>query len=125
MIRRPPRSTLFPYTTLFRSVVPVPSSPRKFAPQQYAAPLVVTPQADASLALTVVKVSPPATVAGVALPVVVPVPSWPNVFTPQHCAVPLVVTPHAKACPALTVVKASPPATATGVALPAVVPVPS
>src|SRR3712207_8585827 len=24
MIRRPPRSTLFPYTTLFRSVVPVP-----------------------------------------------------------------------------------------------------
>src|SRR2546430_6173360 len=26
MIRRPPRSTLFPYTTLFRSVVGVPSS---------------------------------------------------------------------------------------------------
>src|SRR2546428_8099634 len=25
MIRRPPRSTLFPYTTLFRSHVPVPS----------------------------------------------------------------------------------------------------
>src|SRR2546422_6576465 len=24
MIRRPPRSTLFPYTTLFRSLVPVP-----------------------------------------------------------------------------------------------------
>src|SRR5258708_17405747 len=24
MIRRPPRSTLFPYTTLFRSAVPVP-----------------------------------------------------------------------------------------------------
>src|SRR2546422_6453515 len=24
MIRRPPRSTLFPYTTLFRSVVPIP-----------------------------------------------------------------------------------------------------
>src|SRR5687768_18081257 len=24
MIRRPPRSTLFPYTTLFRSVVPTP-----------------------------------------------------------------------------------------------------
>src|SRR2546430_11704255 len=26
MIRRPPRSTLFPYTTLFRSGVPVPGS---------------------------------------------------------------------------------------------------
>src|SRR5438034_8692511 len=26
MIRRPPRSTLFPYTTLFRSVVPVSST---------------------------------------------------------------------------------------------------
>ena len=23
MIRRPPRSTLFPYTTLFRSIIPV------------------------------------------------------------------------------------------------------
>src|SRR2546430_7287495 len=32
MIRRPPRSTLFPYTTLFRSVRPVsyPEIPRKF-----------------------------------------------------------------------------------------------
>src|SRR5438045_8399660 len=27
MIRRPPRSTLFPYTTLFRSVLPMPASP--------------------------------------------------------------------------------------------------
>src|SRR5690554_989851 len=27
MIRRPPRSTLFPYTTLFRSVPPVPACP--------------------------------------------------------------------------------------------------
>src|SRR5258708_10009156 len=27
MIRRPPRSTLFPYTTLFRSTSPVPSVP--------------------------------------------------------------------------------------------------
>src|SRR5256885_10768367 len=26
MIRRPPRSTLFPYTTLFRSVLPPPST---------------------------------------------------------------------------------------------------
>src|SRR3712207_7587117 len=29
MIRRPPRSTLFPYTTLFRSRLRLPSSPRK------------------------------------------------------------------------------------------------
>src|SRR3712207_8041958 len=28
MIRRPPRSTLFPYTTLFRSVIPAPVPPR-------------------------------------------------------------------------------------------------
>src|SRR2546422_11098821 len=29
MIRRPPRSTLFPYTTLFRSLVPGPPRERK------------------------------------------------------------------------------------------------
>src|SRR3712207_8422011 len=28
MIRRPPRSTLFPYTTLFRSARPAPRAPR-------------------------------------------------------------------------------------------------
>src|ERR1039458_10746926 len=28
MIRRPPRSTLFPYTTLFRSTRPIPWKPR-------------------------------------------------------------------------------------------------
>src|SRR5258708_20060498 len=34
MIRRPPRSTLFPYTTLFRSVAyPFCSSPRSLTPQ--------------------------------------------------------------------------------------------
>src|SRR3712207_9436901 len=37
MIRRPPRSTLFPYTTLFRSRAPVPRgarlSPRVIAPE--------------------------------------------------------------------------------------------
>src|SRR2546425_8741449 len=30
MIRRPPRSTLFPYTTLFRSSRPAPVAPRYF-----------------------------------------------------------------------------------------------
>src|SRR5439155_16167123 len=29
MIRRPPRSTLFPYTTLFRSVIARPMDPRR------------------------------------------------------------------------------------------------
>src|SRR5260221_10576339 len=29
MIRRPPRSTLFPYTTLFRSIQPVPDGVRR------------------------------------------------------------------------------------------------
>src|SRR5260370_6964608 len=35
MIRRPPRSTLFPYTTLFRSIIPGPTTPcssRRTAP---------------------------------------------------------------------------------------------
>src|SRR5256885_10966843 len=31
MIRRPPRSTLFPYTTLFRSAWPSSASPRSWA----------------------------------------------------------------------------------------------
>src|SRR5256885_12787853 len=34
MIRRPPRSTLFPYTTLFRSVCASRSSPRDFGPRR-------------------------------------------------------------------------------------------
>src|SRR5258707_6377837 len=32
MIRRPPRSTLFPYTTLFRSLFLMPSSAKQFLP---------------------------------------------------------------------------------------------
>src|SRR2546430_8968499 len=32
MIRRPPRSTLFPYTTLFRSPPALPSGPRGYGP---------------------------------------------------------------------------------------------
>src|SRR3712207_8304930 len=39
MIRRPPRSTLFPYTTLFRSPVPqVQAAPRPSAPAATPAP---------------------------------------------------------------------------------------
>src|SRR5258706_10593985 len=36
MIRRPPRSTLFPYTTLFRSHLPVLSSAQTLLPLQSA-----------------------------------------------------------------------------------------
>src|SRR5438876_2649155 len=36
MIRRPPRSTLFPYTTLFRSVVPPIAPPRPDGRAQFA-----------------------------------------------------------------------------------------
>src|SRR2546426_7821732 len=38
MIRRPPRSTLFPYTTLFRSTsqsASKPSAPRNFLPERF------------------------------------------------------------------------------------------
>src|SRR3712207_7072040 len=38
MIRRPPRSALFPYTTLFRSLVPVPAHRRAPAAAAPAAP---------------------------------------------------------------------------------------
>src|SRR2546425_9540280 len=45
MIRRPPRSTLFPYTTLFRSVqvgVAFPIQPIESAPSPHASPLPVS-----------------------------------------------------------------------------------
>src|SRR5260221_4777627 len=38
MIRRPPRSTLFPYTTLFRSVQLLISHPRTMLPQSFTMP---------------------------------------------------------------------------------------
>src|SRR3712207_7204701 len=50
MIRRPPRSTLFPYTTLFRSptwvgalrslVSPRPAAPLPLSPQHHSVPVV-------------------------------------------------------------------------------------
>src|SRR2546429_5690314 len=41
MIRRPPRSTLFPYTTLFRSSSTTPSTPSPTCP---AAPPAISPK---------------------------------------------------------------------------------
>src|SRR2546430_11829706 len=38
MIRRPPRSTLFPYTTLFRSEIPFAFLPAAGRPEQYGSP---------------------------------------------------------------------------------------
>src|SRR3712207_8787713 len=44
MIRRPPRSTLFPYTTLFRSaaLAPPPSSPQPLGGPTGSAPVATT-----------------------------------------------------------------------------------
>src|SRR5688572_32014752 len=39
MIRRPPRSTLFPYTTLFRSALPLPAVPRRRAVHGHQGPV--------------------------------------------------------------------------------------
>src|SRR2546426_3169929 len=39
MIRRPPRSTLFPYTTLFRSLWRLTNAPRQRGPQRTGRPL--------------------------------------------------------------------------------------
>src|SRR2546422_2874644 len=53
MIRRPPRSTLFPYTTLFRSAVRWPSSPRilseQLAPLSEPLACLLTPGEGAAL----------------------------------------------------------------------------
>src|SRR5437870_9006422 len=46
MIRRPPRSTLFPYTTLFRSQAPTSSAPRPQRPAPSRACLLRTPRSE-------------------------------------------------------------------------------
>src|SRR3712207_7123459 len=53
MIRRPPRSTLFPYTTLFRSVLSGPRSARRARPTPPERPLIriMTEQRHASLGI--------------------------------------------------------------------------
>src|SRR3712207_7548151 len=45
MIRRPPRSTLFPYTTLFRSVV-IPFTPRTASPATSSPRLCAGPRSE-------------------------------------------------------------------------------
>src|SRR3712207_8683006 len=50
MIRRPPRSTLFPYTTLFRSSPRTPGPPARRAQQQHPAVASARPLARARTA---------------------------------------------------------------------------
>src|SRR3712207_7259849 len=60
MIRRPPRSTLFPYTTLFRSLLaPKLLSPAKLAVTAPAYPVPVGPPASMPERLTLLSVATP------------------------------------------------------------------
>src|SRR3712207_8205521 len=59
MIRRPPRSTLFPYTTLFRSSPPDPRSspPKNCWPGRYGSP--ISPTCTSCPSATPPEVTPP------------------------------------------------------------------
>src|SRR3989442_720962 len=82
-------------------------------PQQYAAPLLSTPQDEFSAMLTALKATPGAfTSVGTGLFVLVPLPSSPDRFQPQQYAEPPAVTPQAWAGPTL-------PALAVALACPA------
>src|SRR5204863_9890815 len=76
-------------------LVPSPSSPLTFAPQQYAVPLAVSPQACKGLRVRLVNLMPPDTGVGTSRVVVVPSPSWPRRLSPQHRTSPADVRPHA------------------------------
>src|SRR6266566_1161532 len=88
--RRPCRETgAYGWPTIFTGwlmlelVVPSPSWPLLFEPQQYASPLSVTPQAFTPPTCNVWKVRPPETIEGVGVDV-----------APQHHAAPAVVRPQ-------------------------------
>src|SRR5205814_9520958 len=95
-------------------VVPSPSCASWLSPQQYAAPLVVTPQVWNDPALTATNRNPPATGTGVARATLVPSPSCPKRLSPQQYAAPPGVTPHVCHTPVLIIVNLSPPATGAG-----------
>ena len=108
------------------SLDPMPSCPSAFRPQQYAAPLVVTPHVVVPPALSDVNVRPPATGTGALDAVVLPVPSSPSAFTPQHHAAPFVAIPQLCDWPAaLTAANVMPPETATGAGWGSALPLPS
>ena len=99
-------------------VVPLPSCPLPPAPQQYAVPPLVSPQADVFPTATSDRVSEPDTATGVVwAAVVVPLPSCPLPPAPQQYAAPALVSPHAEAPPTAIDEKESEPDTATGTLL--------
>src|SRR5438552_18021120 len=82
-----------------KTKLPVPSAPLRPEPQQYATPLVVTPQVCAPPALIVVSVRRPSTARGVfadlaPVPPPRPSPRCPSDARPQQYAPPLVVMPR-------------------------------
>src|SRR2546428_105540 len=112
-------------------VVPSPSRPLPLKPQQYAAPLVVTPQEWSNPALTaaherppvtgvgtsrrvvgpalsVANVKPPVTGVGMNCWAVVPSPNWPELFKPQQKTWPDALRAHEWKPPAPTVIGAVP-----------------
>src|SRR5256885_8594833 len=73
-------------------VVPLPSWPYRLSPQQYAAPVGVTPHVSWVPALRELKVRPPPTATGWGSLTVLPSPSSPHVLVPQQYAAPLLVS---------------------------------
>src|ERR1051325_10456039 len=93
-------------------VVPSPSRPSLFEPQQDATPAVVRPQLYPAPALTRMKVSPPTTATGGHdAPPDRPPPSWPAKLPPKPSPARDVVPPQVCVAPPPTPVKSSPPAT--------------
>src|SRR5439155_1174404 len=86
---------------------PRPSWPTEFPPQQYAAPLGVSPHVWSKLAASAVKVRPPVTATGVVLTTVSPMPRAPPGFQPQQYARPSRVSPQVCAHPATSDVNCS------------------
>ncbi|HVT40827.1 MAG TPA: hypothetical protein VHE78_17440 [Gemmatimonadaceae bacterium] len=86
---------------------PVPRVLSLFSPQQYAAPLVVSPHVCVLPTLTAANASPPATTTGGDLSFVAPFPSWPRSLFPQQYAAPLAANPQPCQPPALTVTEAA------------------
>ena len=97
--------------------MPRPSWPEELAPQQEAAPALVSPQVWKRSAVRTLKLKPPETGTGVESLVVEPVPSWPELFEPQQYAAPALVSPQVWTPPAARALKLKPPETATGVEL--------
>src|SRR5436309_249992 len=98
-------------------VVPSSSCALPCKPQQYAAPLVVTPPVYRNPALTAANERPPATGVGTS--------SGTSPPLPQQYATLLVVTPQVWLAPALIAANERPPATGVGTSWPMFVPSPS